>query len=111
MVALKTQSPAKEVKVIARAQFKANGYVVYRVLSSNGRDVYDTTLKNGKALGCSCPATKPCYHMTQLEAREQARASEVLAALAAPQREPVVCVVCGTGRTYHADGVCGRCRC
>lgn len=31
--------------------------------------VYQTLLVNGKAISCTCPATKPCYHETQLEAK------------------------------------------
>lgn len=64
----------KEVTVLARVEFKNDARkVVYRVLSSNGHDTYDTFFFNGKACSCSCPATKPCYHMTQLQMREQAR--------------------------------------
>lgn len=68
---------AKQVHFIARYAHKTNkklnGFVTYAVRSSNGNDIYCTTLINGKASGCSCPARKPCYHMTQLEAREAAR--------------------------------------
>ena len=70
----KTTTAPKTVSVIARYQLKRNGHVVYTVRSSNGQDTYNTTLVNGKATGCSCPATKPCYHMTQLEQREAERA-------------------------------------
>ena len=31
--------------------------------------------------------------------------------LAGPRTEAVICDVCGVSRTYHSDGVCGRCRC
>ncbi len=70
----------KQVQVIARYEIKRNSHVVYLVRSSNGKDEYHTTLVNGRATGCSCPATKPCYHMRQLEQREaersKARATE-----------------------------------
>ena len=63
----------KTVKVEARITFKdpaRAGYVLYAVRSSNGTDLYHTTLVNGRATGCTCPARKPCYHMTQLEEYE-----------------------------------------
>jgi hypothetical protein len=67
----------KQVQVVARyackRNGKLNGVVCYRVRSSNGHDDYCTTLVNGRATGCSCPARKPCYHMHQLEEREAAR--------------------------------------
>lgn len=63
----------KAVQIIARYQIKRNGHVVYLVRSSNGKDQYTTTIINGHATGCTCPARKPCYHMKQLEAREAER--------------------------------------
>ena len=68
---------AKQVQVIARyalkREGKLTGVIVYAVRSSNGKGSYRTTLVNGKATGCTCPARKPCCHMTQLEAIEAAR--------------------------------------
>ena len=72
----KNQTP-KTVNIVARYFIKRNGAVVYQVRSSNGQDTYTTTLINGHATGCSCPAVKPCYHMTQLEQREQERGTAV----------------------------------
>jgi hypothetical protein len=69
----KTAKVAKTVQVIARYQINRNNHVVYTVRSSSGADTYTCTLVDGKATGCSCPSHKPCYHMTQLEAREAAR--------------------------------------
>ena len=64
----------KSVSIIARIAFKADPRkVCYIVKSSNGKDTYQTCLFNGKATGCSCPSTRPCYHMTQIEAKEAAR--------------------------------------
>lgn len=63
----------KTVKVEARITFKdpaRAGYVLYVVRSSDGTNLYRTTLLNGRAVGCTCPAGKPCYHMVQLEAYE-----------------------------------------
>lgn len=72
-----TKKAVKQVQVLARYAHKTdgqlNGIVTYCVRSSNGKDFYYTTLINGKASGCSCPAKKPCYHMTQLAALEVAR--------------------------------------
>lgn len=69
-VATKVQ---KQVHIIARVEIKKSDLVVYKVRSSNGTDTYQTTFYNGKASGCSCPSYKPCYHMTQLQAREDER--------------------------------------
>lgn len=77
-----TKSASKEVTIVARVQFKNDARkVVYKVLSSNGKDTYETYFFNGKACSCSCPATKPCYHMVQCEAREQARKVEAVVAI------------------------------
>lgn len=76
---------AKTVQVVARITFKDPAradYVVYAVRSSNGVDLYHTTLVNGHATGCTCPARKPCYHMTQLEAYEIAFVAEMAEAKA-----------------------------
>lgn len=71
--ASKNRKPQKTVKVIARYFIKATGAIVYKVQSSKGNETYCTTIINGRATGCTCPALKPCYHMTQLEQREQER--------------------------------------
>lgn len=64
----------KTVTIIARIQFKNDSRkVCYLVRSSSGKDTYTTCLFNGKATSCTCPARKPCYHMTQLETIEAAR--------------------------------------
>lgn len=76
---LKVITP-KQVKIIARYEIHRNGHVVYQVRSTSGQDIYNVTLVNDKATGCSCPAYKPCYHMTQLEAREAARRDQKRAA-------------------------------
>lgn len=67
----------KQVVVLARYAHKTNGKlngtVTYLVKSSDGKSQYCTTLVDGKASGCSCPAKSRCYHKTQLEAKEQDR--------------------------------------
>ncbi len=67
----------KEVQIVARYQFKNDARkVAYRVHSSDGRKEYTCFLFDGKATSCECPARKPCYHMIQLEQREQERAEQ-----------------------------------
>lgn len=69
-----TTKTTKTVKVLSRIEFKRDPRkVVYLVRPSHGGDPYETTLFDGKATACTCPAKKPCYHMTQLEAKEAAR--------------------------------------
>lgn len=67
----------KVVSIVARYAIKMGGQltgvIVYVVRSSKGDTTYRTTLLNGHATGCTCPANKPCYHMTQLETKEQQR--------------------------------------
>ncbi len=67
----------KEVKITARYAHKTNGkfngLVTYAVRSSDGSTIYCTTLVDGKASGCSCPAKSSCYHKKQLEIKESAR--------------------------------------
>lgn len=69
---------AKTVNIIAtyyhKTNGKLNGTVTYLVRASNGIDTYCTTLVDGKATGCSCPASRgKCYHRTQLEQKAVAR--------------------------------------
>lgn len=65
----------KQVQILATYYHKTNGVkngtVTYCVRSSNGKDFYYTTVINGEASGCSCPSRTKCYHMKQLENREQ----------------------------------------
>ena len=63
----------KQVQVIER-QDKGNGYILYIVKSSDGKGVYATTIHNGIATNCTCPAKKstPCYHRIQLQEAEKA---------------------------------------
>jgi len=69
-----TQTATREVTILARAQFKSNPKAGgYQVLSSNGVDRYEVTVYNGKATSCTCPATKPCYHIKGVQEYENAR--------------------------------------
>jgi hypothetical protein len=85
---IKAAKKAKVVNIIARYFIKRNAHVVYLVRSSKGQSTYTTTIVNGVATGCTCKEehpyqTKPCYHMTQLETREQERKDAARAAYAA----------------------------
>lgn len=65
---------AKQVQVIARVEFKNDPRkVVYFVRSSDGQSEYQTSLFEGKAISCNCPARKHCYHMQQCEEKEAGR--------------------------------------
>lgn len=71
---MKNAKQQKQVNIQARIAFKNDPRkVVYRVLSSDGRTVYNTFFFNGKATSCKCLSKKPCYHMTGCQAREDAR--------------------------------------
>lgn len=62
---------AKQVQIIERHD-KGHGYVYYTVLSSNGKDTYATTLRDGHATACTCPRSyASCYHKTELEIEEK----------------------------------------
>lgn len=64
----------KTVQVISRIEFKADSRkVVYKVRPSKGGEPYVTILFDGKCVSCTCPATQPCYHGTQLEQKEATR--------------------------------------
>ena len=67
---------SKQVQIIARYTNKQTGVVSYLVRSSDGKSTYCTTLIDGVAIGCSCPARSSCYHKTQLEAKEAGRAEK-----------------------------------
>lgn len=73
----RTRKPApKELRyeqVLERTQ-AGDRCVVYTVLSSNGEDRYRTTLVDGLATGCDCPAGRNgmgCYHRPGCEAHER----------------------------------------
>ena len=100
-----TKKAAKQVQVVARYAHKTdgalNGIVTYAVRSSNGKDIYCTTLISGKASGCGCPAHKPCYHMTGLEKRELDRkAVAQVVAIEIVEAEPVI-VEAAQPRAYY----------
>lgn len=69
----KKSSQQKTVQIIARYEWHCDPRkVAYRVRSSDGTAEYTCYLFDGKATSCDCPARKPCYHMSQLEAHEAA---------------------------------------
>jgi hypothetical protein len=85
-----SKKTVKEVTFIARVELKCDHRkVVYLVRSSNGVDQYETTMFDGKAVGCSCKSRKPCYHMKGAEAREAARQASVVAPAQVEKAEKV----------------------
>lgn len=79
-----TKTATKELTIIARAQFKNNPKAAgYQVLSSNGVDKYEVTVYAGRVTHCTCPARKPCYHMTGVQEYEDVRQAERRAAFVA----------------------------
>lgn len=75
---MKAVKTVKQVQIVAtyyhKKDGKLTGVVTYLVKSSDGKSEYCTTLVDGKATGCSCPASRgKCYHRTQLEAKAVAR--------------------------------------
>lgn len=110
--ATKTRKAEKVVNIIARIEFKADPRkVVYLVRSSDGTKEYQTCLFDGNATSCNCPSTspRPCYHMTQLEAKEAARAErntdEIAAVqeMTAEERTEAVAAFAQLFTLYHAN--------
>jgi hypothetical protein len=66
----------KQADIRYRIEIKKNGIVVYKVVSSDGTQVYDVTVVHGKVNNCTCIARKPCYHMRDVQGREDARTLE-----------------------------------
>ncbi len=73
-----TAKTTKVIHILGRAQFKANGYVLYRV-ERDGSEPHDVTVIDGKITGCSeCKAWEykhRCCHtdrVQQAEAEHQA---------------------------------------
>jgi hypothetical protein len=52
---------------------------VYIYKSSDGTKDYECTSVRGKVSSCNCPATKPCYHWNDAQAREWAREAQARA--------------------------------
>lgn len=70
----KTRKQEKVADIRYRIQLKDRKHiVVYIVRSSDDTQDYHVTLVNGKVNNCQCRATKPCYHMRDVQAREWAR--------------------------------------
>lgn len=90
----------KTVHIIARVQFKQTGYITYKVRSSKGNAQYTVTVSpEGDVKSCDCPANKPCYHMTGIQAIEDARregAQEVKAPAKVSHRQLATVGVKGT---------------
>ena len=73
-----TMRREREATILYRVALKQHpGIVVWQVLSSDGVTKYDVTMVRGKVNNCTCKATKPCYHMTAVQAREDERSSQM----------------------------------
>lgn len=72
MPATKRKAAIKTVIVTARYALKRNGHVIYACRGSHD-ETYCTTVINGIATGCGCPARLRCKHMDTCQQLEQAR--------------------------------------
>ena len=81
---------AKQADIRYRVELKNRSHiVVYKVRSSDDTQDYEVTLVRGRVNNCTCKATKPCYHMHDVQIREDARrqaaATQAMDELAAEQ--------------------------
>ena len=68
-----TQTVTKQADIRYRVALKNNpNIVIYKVRSSDDTQDYEVTVVRGKVNNCSCISRKPCYHMTGVQAREDA---------------------------------------
>lgn len=59
-----------EIKLSNRREY--GEYITYTALSSDGHTEYTVTLRDGKAVGCTCPATvHNCRHARACEFEEE----------------------------------------
>ena len=65
----------KTADIRYRVQLKNKPWiVVYEVRSSRDENVkYEVTLVHEKVSSCTCESWKPCFHMRDVQAREDAR--------------------------------------
>ena len=64
----------KQADIRFRVELKSRPrIVIYKVRSSDDTQDYDVTLVGGKVNNCTCKARKPCYHMHDVQIREDAR--------------------------------------
>jgi hypothetical protein len=74
MATIATKQAQKTADVRYRVALKNNkNIVVYIVRSSDDSQDYQVALVNGRVSSCNCKATKPCYHMRDVQAKEWAR--------------------------------------
>jgi hypothetical protein len=71
-----TTQVQKQADIRYRVELKNRDIVVYKVVSSNGVDVYDVTVVRGHVNNCTCISRKPCYHMSGVQARENAHTAK-----------------------------------
>lgn len=94
----------RKVEITFREEFE-DGLVVYTVKSSRYNKTYYTRLRNGHAIGCTCPATVKCYHKTQLEQAEQERNNDTMQLV---RDEEHTCISCWR-RVKEANMLCYAC--
>src|SRR5258708_39275383 len=64
----------KQADIRFRVELKSRPrIVVYQVRSSDDTQTYDVTVGSGKVNNCTCKSYKPCYHMHDVQIREDAR--------------------------------------
>src|SRR5258708_35849948 len=72
---------AKQADIRFRVERKSRPLsVIYKVRSSDDTQTYDVTVVPGKVNNCTCPARKPCYHMHDVQAHEDARRQAIAVA-------------------------------
>jgi hypothetical protein len=82
----------KSVTVLATYKFRKVARICFTVLSSKGDQQYNCCFSNdAQHASCSCPATRECYHISQL--RERAAAYFESRKLAAPVSSSVAILV------------------
>lgn len=69
-----SQTTTKVADIRYRVALKNNPrIVVYIVRSSDDTTDYKVTVVRGKVSSCDCISHKPCYHMRDVQAREDER--------------------------------------
>lgn len=69
-----TQTATKQADIRFRVELKNKPWIViYKVRSSDDTRDYNVTVIRGKVNNCDCDSRKPCYHMRDVQAREDER--------------------------------------
>ncbi len=71
----------KQADIRFRVELKSRPrIVIYKVRSSDDTQTYDVTVVSGKVNNCTCKSYKPCYHMHDVQAHEDARRQAIAVA-------------------------------